>query len=137
MVMTVNTWVFKSTRARFVAGGFALLAQAVVGGGYIALACSGGAFGIALMAAGILGILVLTTLWSERFGAEAASCCLFIAAIVGVLWLLPSRDVQFGNSIGGFLGRDLSNGEFTALFVAILAPVLWSMYILGKSRAKA
>ena len=130
----MNVSVFQSTKPRLFSGILAVSLQLLIGAAFVVSFMSSHSYA-AIVSALIAIWLVYVTIASERFGAEVASASLFIAAILGVLWVLPSREEQNGSWVGYKLARDLTNLENIILLVAVVLPNFLAVYVLGKITA--
>jgi hypothetical protein len=128
----VNVSVFQSTKPRRVAGILAVLVQVVIGTALVVSFMSNYSYIGAVVSAFIAAWLVYLTNVSERFGAEVASASLFMAVILGVLWVLPSKEVQYGSWLANKLARDLTTAEQIMLLGAVVLPNFLAIYALGK-----
>ena len=128
----MNASVFQSTKTRLFSGILAVSVQVLIGAAFVVSFMSSHSFAGAVVSAFIAAWLVHLTIASERFGAEVASASLFVAAILGVLWVLPSREEQNGSWIGYKIARDLTNAEQIMLLVAVVLPNFLAVYVLGK-----
>ena len=127
----MNVSVFQSTKPRLFSGILAVSVQLLIGAAFVVSFMSSHSYA-AIVSALIAIWLVYVTIASERFGAEVASASLFITAILGVLWVLPSREEQHGNWIAYKLARDLTNAEQIILLLAVVLPNFLAVYVLGK-----
>ena len=131
----MNVLVFQSTRPRLFSGILAISMQVMIGAAFVVSFMSSHSYTGVVVSALIVAWLAYLTIASERFGAEVASASLFIAAILGVLWVLPSREEQNGSWVGYKLARDLTNLENIILLVAVVLPNFLAVYVLGKITA--